>query len=136
MAWQPGSNIMIEWNKKDKEKSSFINFEIVDFYPSISKDLLTNYIYFVTTVTTTEKKSLTPSCIQGNHFINLIIMQSGSKEVIQILKLQWEAWMEQRFVTYLAGICWTSWKVNLVERISDCTETVVLAVLKISLDLS
>ena len=46
---------MVQWNKKDKEKSSFINFEIVDFYPSILKDLLTNYSYFVSTVTTIEK---------------------------------------------------------------------------------
>ena len=39
---------VIPWFKriKNKEKSSFTKFDIVDFYPSISKELLTNAINF------------------------------------------------------------------------------------------
>ena len=41
---------------KNKEKSSFTKFDIVDFYPSISKDLLTNDINFASTITSIGKK--------------------------------------------------------------------------------
>ena len=41
---------------KNKEKSSFTKFDIVDFYPSISKDLLTNAINFASTITSIDKK--------------------------------------------------------------------------------
>ena len=41
---------------KSKEKSSFTKFDIVDFYPSISKDLLTNAINFASTITSIDKK--------------------------------------------------------------------------------
>ena len=39
---------VVPWFKriKNKEKSSFTKFDIVDFYPSISKELLTNAINF------------------------------------------------------------------------------------------
>ena len=49
---------VISWFKgiKNKEKSSFTKFGIVDFYPSISKDLLTNAINCACIVTTIDKK--------------------------------------------------------------------------------
>ena len=49
---------VISWFKgiKNKEKSSFIKFDIVDFYPSISKELLTNAIKVAGTITTIDKK--------------------------------------------------------------------------------
>ena len=49
---------VISWFRgiKNKEKSSFTKFDIVDFYPSISKELLTNAINFARTVITIDKK--------------------------------------------------------------------------------
>ena len=64
----------------------------MDFYLSISKDLLTNAINFPGTVTTIEKKSLTLSCIHKSHF-HWIITKSGYKKIIQMLTLQREALM-------------------------------------------
>ena len=44
---------VISWFKgiKNKENISFTKFGIVDFYPLISKDLLTNAINFASTIT-------------------------------------------------------------------------------------
>ena len=49
---------VISWFRgiKNKEKSSFTKFDIVDFYPSISKGLLTNAINFARTIITIDKK--------------------------------------------------------------------------------
>ena len=48
----------ISWFKviKSKEKSSFTKFDTADFYPSISKDLVTNAINFSSIITTIDKK--------------------------------------------------------------------------------
>ena len=50
---------VILWFKgiNSNEKSSFTKFDIVDFYPSISKNLLTNAIKFAITITSIDKKS-------------------------------------------------------------------------------
>ena len=49
---------VIEWFKaiKNKSKSSFIKFDIVEFYPSISKELLSKAIKYAQSVTTIEEK--------------------------------------------------------------------------------
>ena len=49
---------MITWfkNIKSKSSSSFIKFDIVDFYPSISKDLLLKAINFAKSVTPIQDK--------------------------------------------------------------------------------
>ena len=49
---------VIEWFKaiKNKSKSSFIKFDIVEFYPSISKELLSKAIEYAQSVTTIEEK--------------------------------------------------------------------------------
>ena len=49
---------VIEWFKtiKNKRKSSFIKFDIVEFYPSISKELLSKAIKYAQSVTTIEEK--------------------------------------------------------------------------------
>ena len=69
---------MISWFKgiRNKENSSVTNSDIVDFYPSISKDLLRNAINFASTIKSIEKKLLALSCIQESHFY-LAIMISG-----------------------------------------------------------
>ena len=41
---------------KNNNKSSFIKFDVVEFYPSISKELLSKAIEYAQTVTTTEEK--------------------------------------------------------------------------------
>ena len=49
---------VIEWFKaiKNKSKSSFIKFDIVEFYPSISKELLSKAIEYAQSLTTIEEK--------------------------------------------------------------------------------
>ena len=49
---------VIEWFKaiKNKSKSSFIKFDIVEFYPSISKELLSKATEYTQSVTTIEEK--------------------------------------------------------------------------------
>ena len=51
-----------EWFKgtKNKSKSSFIKFFIVEFYPSISKKLLLKAIEYAQSVTTIEKRYTMP----------------------------------------------------------------------------
>ena len=45
-----------EWFKASKSKSYFIKFDIVEFYPSISKELLSKVIEYAHSVTTIEEK--------------------------------------------------------------------------------
>ena len=44
------------WKVSGKKSSSFIKFDMVDFYPSISKDLLIKSIDFIQSITTIETK--------------------------------------------------------------------------------
>ena len=52
------TKLVIEWFKaiKNKSKCSFIKFDIVDFYPSISEELLSKAIAYAQSVTTIEEK--------------------------------------------------------------------------------
>ena len=54
----PDTNLVIEWFKaiKKKSKCSFIKFDIVDFYPSISEELSSKAIAYAQSVTTIEEK--------------------------------------------------------------------------------
>ena len=47
---------VISWSQgiRNRQKSSFTKFDIVDFYPSISKDLLRNAIDFANTINLNE----------------------------------------------------------------------------------
>ena len=110
---------------KNKERSSYTKFDIADFCPPL---------IFLAQSQLLRIKKLTLSCNQESHFY-LALVKSGWKKIIQTLTLQWEASTEQRYAIELACICQTSGKVNLVERISDCTETMVSAVLKMDLSL-
>ena len=49
---------VISWFKgnKNNEKNSWTKFDIVEFYPSILKDLLTNVINFASTITSIDEK--------------------------------------------------------------------------------
>ena len=49
---------VIEWFKtiKCKSKSSIIKFDTFEFYPSISKELLSKTIQYIQSVTTIEEK--------------------------------------------------------------------------------
>ena len=53
---------VIEWFKAIKNKSSFIKFDIVEFYPSISKELLPKAIEYAQSVTTIEEKVIKTIC--------------------------------------------------------------------------
>ena len=52
------TKLVIEWFKaiKNKSKCSFVKFDIVDFYPSISEELLSKAIAYAQSVTTIEEK--------------------------------------------------------------------------------
>ena len=53
---------VIEWFKAIKNKSSFIKFDIVEFYPSISKELLPKAIEYAQSVRTIEEKVIKTIC--------------------------------------------------------------------------
>ena len=52
---------VITWFKsiENKRSSSFIKFDIVDFYPSITKELLTKSTNYAKSITTIEKEVIT-----------------------------------------------------------------------------
>ena len=55
--WRNTKSVM-EWFKaiKNMSKSSFIKFDIVELYPSISKEFLSKYIEYSQSVTNIEEK--------------------------------------------------------------------------------
>ena len=55
--WQ-NTQTVITWFKsiENKESSSFITFDIVDFYPSITKELLTKSMNYAKSLTTIEEE--------------------------------------------------------------------------------
>ena len=58
--WQ-NTQAVIAWLKSidNKKSSSFIKFDIVDFYPSITKELLTKSINYAKSTTTIEDEVIT-----------------------------------------------------------------------------
>ena len=54
---------VITWfqNIENKDISSFIKFDIVDFYPSISKDISINAINFAKSITPIDDKNYMPA---------------------------------------------------------------------------
>ena len=59
--WQ-NRQVVITWFKsiENKKSSSFIKFNIVEFYPSISKELLTKSIHYAKSITTLEEEVIKP----------------------------------------------------------------------------
>ena len=55
--WQ-NTQAVITWFKsiENKRSSSFIKFDIVNFYPSITKELLTKSIHYAKSITTIEEE--------------------------------------------------------------------------------
>ena len=58
--WQ-NTQAVITWFKiiEKKQSSSFIKFDIVNFYPSITKELLTKSINYAKSITSIEEKVIT-----------------------------------------------------------------------------
>ena len=85
---------VISWFKRiqTKEKSSFTKFDIVDFYPLISKDMLTNAITFASIIANIDKK--VTNTIMHSRKALLCSNNDG-----QILTLLWEAPAEQRYAS-------------------------------------
>ena len=90
--WKDTSSV-IEWfvNIKEKERSSFMVFDIESFYPSITEHLFTNAIRFA--------KQITKISNYGMSLIN----QSqktlfNEKMVVKILMSQWDVLVERRCV--------------------------------------
>ena len=85
---------VISWFKRiqTKEKSSFTKFDIVDFYPLISKDMLTNAITFASIIANIDKK-VTNTIMHSRK----ALLCSNNDD--QILTLLWEAPTEQRYAS-------------------------------------
>ena len=75
---------VITWfkNIKRKSRSSFIKFEIVDFYPSISKELLLKAINFAKSITPIRTCSLKLYCILVKHFYSIKTMCGLKKRAL------------------------------------------------------
>ena len=59
--WQ-NRQVVITWFKsiENKKSSSFIKFNIVELYSSISKELLTKSMHYAKSITTLEKEVIKP----------------------------------------------------------------------------
>ena len=90
--WKDTSSV-IEWfgNIKEKERSSFMVFDIESFYPSITERLFTNAIRFAKQITEI-----------SNYDMSLINQSRktlfNEKMVVKILMSQWDVLVERRCV--------------------------------------
>ena len=68
--WQ-NTQAVITWFKsiENKRSSSFIKFDIVNFYPSITKELLTKSIHYAKSITTIEKEVVKSVFHAGKSFL-------------------------------------------------------------------
>ena len=128
---------VISWFKenKNKEKSSFTKFDIVDFYLSILKDLLTNVINFASTITSINEKVIDTIVLSRKSLLftnNEIWVKKDNPNFDVIMGSFDGAEVCELVGFYLLNVL----KTEFVGKNIDCTETMVSAVLKISLDLS
>ena len=120
---------------KNSKKNSFIKFYIVGFSPSVSKDRLTNAINLASTVTTIKKNVIdTIHSRKTISFNNNEIWVKVGNSVFDITMQSFdEAEVSELVGKYFLDIL----KIEFAgKKRSNCTETMVLAVLKICLDLS
>ena len=83
---------------KNKEKNDFTIFDIVDFYPSISKDLLTNAINFDSTITSIDQNTI-ETIMHSRKSLLFINNEIWVKKDNPIFTLQWEASTKQRYAS-------------------------------------
>ena len=83
---------------KNKEKNDFTIFDIVDFYPSISKDLLTSTINFDSTITSIDQKTI-ETIMHSRKSLLFINNEIWVKKDNPIFTLQWEASTKQRYAS-------------------------------------
>ena len=91
---------VISWFKgiKNKEKSSSAKFDIADCYPSISKDLSTNAINFVSTITSIDE-TVIDTIMHSRKSLLFSNNEIWVKKEIPVLTLLWEASTEQRYAS-------------------------------------
>ena len=91
---------VISWFKgiKNTKKSSFTKFDIVDFYPSISKNLLTNAIKFAIQSQVLTKKVI-DTIMHSRKSLLFSNNEIWVKKEIPVLTLLWEASTEQRYAS-------------------------------------
>ena len=98
--WKDTSSV-IEWfvNIKEKERSSFMVFDIESFYPSITECLFTNAIQFAKQIT--EISDCDMSLINQSRKTLLFNEKIPwvKKMVVKILMSQWDVLMERRCVS-------------------------------------
>ena len=117
---------VIEWFKatKNESKSSFIKFDIVDFYPSISKELLLKAIKYAQTVTNIQEKVIK----MIYHARKSLLFDKGNewvKKIILNLIRQWVVMTVQICVNQLDYIFYISSLRNLVNKISAYIEMLI-----------
>ena len=75
--WRNTSSVISWFNSiPNKSECKFLKFDIVDFYPNISEDILRAAITFANPMSTLKNETFTLSCTQENHFC-LAQMASG-----------------------------------------------------------
>ena len=81
-----------------RKQTFFAKFDIVDFYPSISKDLVTNTINFATTITSIGQKTI-DTIMHSRKSLLFSNNEIWVKKEIPVLTLLWEASTEQRYAS-------------------------------------
>ena len=97
---------VITWfkNVKSKITSSFVNFDIENFYPSISIDLFTDAISYAKTITNINDDQLS-IIMQSRKPLYLTTTNHGLKKLgKKTLTFQWVVEMAQRFVSWWGHI--------------------------------
>ena len=97
--------IVIDWfkNLPNKSKCRFIKFDIADFYPSITKDLLEKSIEYAKSFTIIECKPLKLFNLHVSHYY-LAKTGHGWRKITRYLTWQWEALMELKYTKSLVFI--------------------------------
>ena len=105
--WKNTSEV-ITWfkNINNKKKTSFINFDVENFYPSISVELFTEAINYAKTITNIDNDQLSIIMQSKKKHYYFITMNLGlKKQETKISMSQWVVTMARNCVKRLGYIC-------------------------------
>ena len=112
------TDTVIDWFKsiRNKHLCKFVVFDITEFYPSITANLLKKALTFAEAHTHLDKNMMTKQLFttQENH-CSLMISKPGLRETVGYSMSRWERTMERRFVSQLGIICFTSYQNYMIQ---------------------
>ena len=120
--WRNAKSV-IDWfsNTREKKKHSFLIFDIVDFYPSISEHLLKLSLTYAMQFTTVSDEDIEIN----THSRKTLLFDKNEtwiKEVTPPCSMsQWVAMMEQRFANWLGFLSWANSHQNTQMTALACT---------------